>query len=446
MAEKVTLTMAAVERLKPSKAGRRWVYDAKVAGLAVCITETGAKSFYLYKKIDGKPERHHLGKFPDLTVDAARDKANKLLATIAEGNNPAEAKRKLRGELTLGQLWKLFLEFHAPRKKASSVAEDGRLWSRYLAAWDGRKLSTVTTGDVRKLHATIGEKHGKYAANRALALLSTMFNLAKNHGELKTGNPCEGVKKFTEISRDRFLLLSFGKRSDMSGLLEQSAVFEKSFSQLGAVADSAGGFAGLGTHRSQVFANELGHVGPRQMAPEGFHGIEFWCVRRQVFDRQPVGLTGNPVLNLRPTMGRQPVPQQDHFSSAHMSLQHLEVGQDFWLLHGSRLKSQTQADSLGGGRRDQAGDGRQPFPVERGDEDRRLPARRPGSSHAGSFGKATFIQENQQGFRQSSLFLIRGQRGRTHRLIPSSLRSRALRSGRWQLHPNCPKTFHTCAA
>jgi len=226
-------------------------------------------------------------------------------------------------------------------------------------------------------------------------------------------------------------------------LLEQTAVFEKRFAEVCSAADSTGRFPGLPTHGFEVFADELGHVGSRQMAPEVFHGIEFRGIRRQVFDGQPVRLTGDPVLNLCSAMGWQSVPQQDHFSSANMLLEHPEVGQDFRLLHGPRLKPQTQADSSGCRRRDEAGDGREPFPIERGNENRRLPARRPGSSYAGPFRKAAFIKENQQGSGQPGLFLIRGQRYRTQRLMPSSLRSRALRSGRWQLQPNWPRTLQT---
>ncbi len=203
---KFTFTMAALTKLKPPAEGRQYVYDAKVAGLALCITANDSRSFYLYKKIDGRPERHHLGKFPEVTVEAARDHANKLLARIASGDNPAEAKRKHRGELTLGQLWLLYLEFHAePHKKARTVIEDHGLWKRNLSDWQHRKLSSIEQRDVQAKHSRLGRDHGKYAANRALSLLSKMFNVAKDHGEWKQQNPCEGVKRFTEKSRDRFL-------------------------------------------------------------------------------------------------------------------------------------------------------------------------------------------------------------------------------------------------
>ncbi|WP_373650587.1 tyrosine-type recombinase/integrase [Schlesneria sp. DSM 10557] len=199
--------MAAIEKLSPLIAGRRWTYDTKVSGLALLTMPTGAKSFYLYKKVNGRPERHNLGKFPEVTVDAARDKANKLLARIADGDDPAEAKRKIRGELTLGDLWQRYLEDHAEaHKKARSISEDKGLWKRYLEPWKHRKLGSVQFSDCQSLHAKIGKTNGKIAANRMLSLLSKMYGVARDIGEFKNrANPTAGVKRFAEKSRDRFL-------------------------------------------------------------------------------------------------------------------------------------------------------------------------------------------------------------------------------------------------
>lgn len=206
MPEKINFTMAGLARLKPPATGRRWVYDTKAAGLGLLLTPTGSASFYVYKKVNGRPERIRIGGFPEINVDTARDEAVKIIADIAKGSNPADAKRKRRGELTLGELFNLYLEFHAvPHKKASSVATDKAVWKRYMTTWNERKLSSVSENDIRALHAKIGKANGKYAANRLLALLSTMFSEAIRHGEWKLANPCRGVRAFTEKSRDRFL-------------------------------------------------------------------------------------------------------------------------------------------------------------------------------------------------------------------------------------------------
>lgn len=206
MTEKINFTMAALAKLKRPTSGRRYVYDQKIPGLVFCLTVAGNASFYSYQRFQGRPRRVMIGKFPDINVDTARDLATKLNADKANRLNPADRKRKERGELTLVKLWELYLEFHVPvHKKPRSVVEDRGLWKRYLSTWENRKLSSITSGDVQSHHARIGKANGKYAANRMLSLLSTMFTVAKKHGEWKTDNPCKGVDPFKEKSRDRFL-------------------------------------------------------------------------------------------------------------------------------------------------------------------------------------------------------------------------------------------------
>lgn len=205
MANKIGFTMAALARIKPPADGRQYFYDLKTSGLAFCITATGFRAFYWLKKIAGRTERFRLGGFPAITVETARELAASHNADVAKGTNPADAKRKRRGELTMGELFDLYLEFKREHKKASSLATDEATWARYMLGWNGRKLSSVANNDIRALHATVGKVNGKYAANRLVALLSTMFNLATDHGEWKQVNPCRGVKMFAEKSRDRFL-------------------------------------------------------------------------------------------------------------------------------------------------------------------------------------------------------------------------------------------------
>lgn len=217
---------------------------------------------------------------------------------------------------------------------------------------------------------------------------------------------------------------------------EQAAVSEESLGKLGSTSCSGGGLSGLAADGFEVFSDELRQVGARQMAPEILDGIKFRRIRRQVFRAQPIGLRGDPLLHSTTAVRGQAVPEQDRLSPAHMSLQRFQVRQHLRLFDCAWFEPQTQPHSASLGCGDQTGDGRQTLPIERRYDDRCLTTWRPGAAYAGSFGKPAFIQKNQQGAGVAGLFLIRGQRYRTHRRMASSLRSRALRSGRWQLQPN----------
>ena len=59
---------------------------------AILITGNGAKTFYLYRKVDGKPEQIRLGPYPDLTVEQARRMADEKNGAIARGEDPNEQR------------------------------------------------------------------------------------------------------------------------------------------------------------------------------------------------------------------------------------------------------------------------------------------------------------------------------------------------------------------
>ena len=70
---KINLTKTAIQAIEPPASGRTYTYDTKQPGLAVCTTAAGTKTFYLYRKVNGKPERIRLGVWPELTVEQARE-------------------------------------------------------------------------------------------------------------------------------------------------------------------------------------------------------------------------------------------------------------------------------------------------------------------------------------------------------------------------------------
>jgi integrase len=73
------------------------------------------------------------------------------------------------------------------------------------ATWRHRRLSDLTREHVAELHARVGRDSGHYAANRGLALLRAMFNLARTWGLCSGDNPATGIRAFREEKRDRFL-------------------------------------------------------------------------------------------------------------------------------------------------------------------------------------------------------------------------------------------------
>jgi hypothetical protein len=95
----VVLTDPFIKALKPALPGARYaVADALVPGLKVRVTDSGAKSFVLWRRYGGakNPAARSLGKVGALTLVEAREKARLWLRQIAAGEDPGRIERRRR--------------------------------------------------------------------------------------------------------------------------------------------------------------------------------------------------------------------------------------------------------------------------------------------------------------------------------------------------------------
>jgi hypothetical protein len=74
--------------------GAGFVFDSKVAGLAVRLTKGGAKSYVFQRKINGRPVRIALGKCAGMRLDAARAAVERLNGQVAVESTRAPRGRR----------------------------------------------------------------------------------------------------------------------------------------------------------------------------------------------------------------------------------------------------------------------------------------------------------------------------------------------------------------
>jgi integrase len=200
---KFNFTKKAIEHLVSGEK-RAYFYDEQVRGLALAVDPTGRKTFLLYRKVQGRPERVKIGTFPDMSIEGARTQAQGMNVVIAQGGNPAQERRAVRAEMTLQELLDTFLLLYAKEHKRT-WKNDQWTFDRYLHGWKLKKLSSIRRADVVDLHRHIGRTHGKYIANRVVELLSSMFNRARRDWGYEGANPAEKISPFKERKRARFL-------------------------------------------------------------------------------------------------------------------------------------------------------------------------------------------------------------------------------------------------
>jgi len=94
---------------------------------------------------------------------------------------------------------------YAANKKWRSQGEDLRQIRKYIVPHFGqRDVAGIQYEDIETLHADL--KATPYQANRVLALLSKIFDLAEKwrmrpHGS----NPCRGIQRYRELRRSRYI-------------------------------------------------------------------------------------------------------------------------------------------------------------------------------------------------------------------------------------------------
>jgi integrase len=204
MAEK--LTDKSVRGLQAPPKSNRITYDSEVAGFGIRVTAAGARSFVLNyrRKADGLDRRWTIGSFPDWGTGAARDEARRLKRAIDGGADPVGESKVDRVAPTVADLCDRFAEEFIPRLRPTSARDYAIAIRKYIKPALGRhKVVRVTHGDIAALHRRITPS-ASYQANKTVALLSRLFNLAIRWG-WRADNPAKGIERNQEIKRHRYL-------------------------------------------------------------------------------------------------------------------------------------------------------------------------------------------------------------------------------------------------
>ena len=209
---KLKFSKTALLALPLPEAGKRVaVYDTDVPKLAMRITSAGSRTFYVVKRAGAQMAWVKLGVFPDMTVEQARVEALKILGEFASGANPAAARRAIRGEPTFSDALTDMLA-NKTKRDGSPITERTqkdyldtvRLHMKGIA---NSRLSHITRSEVKAIHAKVSKKSARQA-DKAVAIISSVFNYSADMEHFKGDNPAARIKKNAVVERDRFALAS----------------------------------------------------------------------------------------------------------------------------------------------------------------------------------------------------------------------------------------------
>jgi len=199
------ITKRTVDALKNAAHRDVLLWDDELPGFGVRCRPSGGKVYFLkYRTAGGRQRWLTLGRHGPVTPDAARAKALREKAAVADGNDPSGARQRKRRENTVATVADRYLAEHvAAHNKASTAGEARRIVATRIKPVLGSiKITDVTRADIKAWHQAMSAT--PYEANRALAYCSKMLSLAATDWELREDNPCLGIKRFPERNRERF--------------------------------------------------------------------------------------------------------------------------------------------------------------------------------------------------------------------------------------------------
>jgi len=198
---KITLTDKALKAIKPAPAGKRiTLWDAALAGFGIRVTDRGAISFHVMRRLPGKPSpvRVVLGRYPALTLSAARKAAGAALNDLANGVHPRDRARSLRAAedrrktVTVASVVEEFTTRHLSRKRTGRAA--GQLLHRQLVSrWGNRPIVDISRSDVIGMIEAIADTHPA-SARQTWLYTRRMFGWALNRDVGLTASPCDRVR------------------------------------------------------------------------------------------------------------------------------------------------------------------------------------------------------------------------------------------------------------
>jgi integrase len=193
-----SLTAKTIEAMKPSETAYR-APDLRCKGLALRVATDGGKTWDLGFRIKGAGVRRlSLGRYEDVGLEAARNRANELTSAARQGRDLiAEEKATLDEHNQSYSVERLINEYMRRRVtgRLRTAGEIERRLKRALAPTLSRKATEIRRRDMRELFDDAADQGHTREAEKRRATVGAMFLWAKRQ-DIVDVNPAEGLTPY----------------------------------------------------------------------------------------------------------------------------------------------------------------------------------------------------------------------------------------------------------
>jgi integrase len=198
-----TLTATSVERIRAPSSGQTDHFDQGYPGLALRVSYGGSKTWVYFYRLFGKQKRMTLGRWPSMSLSAAREAWRDARKTIDKGESPQHQRPAAANSFAaVADEW---LKRDQAHNRTHALVQ--RLIERCAKpVWEGRQISTIGRRDINDLIDTVVDRGAIVMARRLHAHLHRLFRWAVGRGILETNPMAHLPRPGSEVARDRALI------------------------------------------------------------------------------------------------------------------------------------------------------------------------------------------------------------------------------------------------
>lgn len=204
--KKITFTDMMLKKLKPQD--KKYI-RSEGNGFTIVVWPTGKKTWRYRYTFDGKSKEMHLGEFPDVSQEAARQKFEDARRQVKNNIDPmaiiAEQRIERNRTPTIAKFVDEYINTYAKIHLKSWEKVDKTLKREIVPVLGDRKITDIRRRDMAVIFNEVAAR-APVMANRLLAYVRQMFSWAVDQDVLES-NPLAGMKRpgGKEESRERSL-------------------------------------------------------------------------------------------------------------------------------------------------------------------------------------------------------------------------------------------------
>lgn len=191
------LTTAKINAIRPQAKQRRY---SDGEGLYLQVMPTGSRYWRLAYRWYGKQKTLALGKLPDVTLADARTKRDEARRLLANGTDPAAAKRAAKHAHadTMQALFPLWFQWKSPDWTDKTAATAKARMARFAMPMIGSiPVSKLTAQDVVRIADSLTASGKHETAARVVQMLVSMIDFAVMRGQA-SHNPLHSLRKYVK--------------------------------------------------------------------------------------------------------------------------------------------------------------------------------------------------------------------------------------------------------